>query len=586
MNRALLYLWFALVKRRVLDFVRSLRRPTTLIGFAYVLGSLGVLFWFRHYEIFGRLVQRSCLITGAFLMLWGSLIKGFWQRGLVFEPPDIEFIFTSPFTQRQIVCYRLLPNYLYALVQGLVLAALFAPHVSHPLLMAAGLTLFQITCFHVSTAASLFAGTFPEDRHHRLRCMMLGAGFLLTALYFRAAWDVRFVPAFAVSPLAQLLFYPAVTLPEAASSHALHQWALRLMPTGSLWLRQLWQPVLYLGAITLAAAVSLWWLFRLKANLFEPSLAITSRAAERRTRLRQGRDLASAGRTEAHSAGLPALSLFGGVGAIVWKNLLAARRSQRQLLVAFILTSLYAGSLVALLRRIHAELHAASPGQLASPEVTMGRFAFHLGLAFWIAILAPFLQRIFRFDFRRDGRHLLDFRTLPMSPLCLVLAEVSVPVGLILLCQAVGLVPLLIYARFDWPILLLLIFAYPAIALALNSVWNLHYLLSATRRAAGHAQSPSAGGTLIVVLLSFLVFVPAVWTGRFLARILSEKAGVMLTADGMQGLANSEAWLRFLHFGLPVTGVGALGVQYLVDLLLLLALARMFQRFEVSRDSQ
>ena len=586
MNRALLYLWFALVKRRVLDFVRSLRRPTTLIGFAYVLGSLGVLFWFRHHEIFRHLVERDILITGAFLMLGGSLIKGFWQRGLVFEPPDIEFVFTSPFTQRQVVCYRLLPNYLYALVQGLVLAALFAPHVSHPLLMAAGLTLFQITCFHVSTAASLFAGTFPEDRHHRLRCMMLGAGFLLTALYFRAAWDVRFVPAFAVSPLAQLLFYPAVTLPEAASSHALHQWASRLTPTGSLWLWQLWQPVLYLGAITLAAGVSLWWLFRLKANVFEPSLATTSRAAERRTRLRQGRDLATAGKTEADSARLPALSVFGGVGAIVWKNLLAARRSRRQLLVAFILTALYAGSLVALLRRIHAELPAASPGQLATPEVTMGRFAFHLGLAFWIAILAPFLQRIFRFDFRRDGRHLLDFRPLPMSPLCLVLAEVSVPVGLILLCQAVGLVPLLIYARFDWPILLLLIFAYPAIALALNSVWNLHYLLSATRRAAGHAQSPSAGGTLIVVLLSFLVFVPAVWTGRFLARILSEKAGVMLTADGMQGLANSEAWLRFLHFGLPVTGVGALGVQYLVDLLLLLALARMFQRFEVSRDSQ
>ena len=62
-------------------------------------------------------------------MLVGSLIKGFWQRGLVFEPPDIEFLFTSPFTQRQIVCYRLLPNYLYALVQGLVLAALFAPHL-------------------------------------------------------------------------------------------------------------------------------------------------------------------------------------------------------------------------------------------------------------------------------------------------------------------------------------------------------------------------------------------------------------------------------------------------------------------------
>jgi hypothetical protein len=416
--------------------------------------------------------------------------------------------------------------------------------------------------------------------------MMLGAGFLFSALYFRAAWDVRFIPAFARSPLAQLLFYPAVTLPEAANSSTLHQWAFRLAPTASTWLHELWRPALYLGGIALGAVVSLWWLFRLKANLFEPALAITSRAAERRLRLRQGRDLATAGRTEAHSAGLPALSLFGGVGAIVWKNLLAARRSHRQLLVAFILTTLYAGGLIALLWKIHTELHTATPGQLASPEVVMGRFAFHLGLAFWIAILAPFFQRIFPFDFRWDGRHLLDFRTLPMSPLCLVLAEVAVPVACVLVCQAAGLVPLLIYARFDWPIVLLLIFAYPAIALALNSVWNLYYLLAATRRATGHAQSPSVVGTLMVVVLSFLVFIPAGWTTRFLARCLSERAGVVLSSDGLQGLANSDAWLRFLHTGIPLTGAGALGVQYLVDFILLLALARLFQRAEISRESQ
>jgi hypothetical protein len=586
MNRALLYLWFALLKRRFLDFVRSLRRPTTLIGFIYVLGLLGVPFWFRHHDIFRHLVERDILITGALLMFVGSLIKGFWQRGLVFEPPDIEFVFTSPFTQRQVVCYRLLPNYLYALVQGLVLAALFAPHLSHPVLMAAGLILFQITCFHVSTGASLYAGTFPEDRHHRLRCMLLGAGFLFTAFYFRAAWGVKFVPAFVLSPVARLLFYPAVTLPEAASSSALYKWVLRLAPTGSLWLQQLWSAVLYLGAITVAAGVSLWWLFRLKANLFEPSLATTSRAAERRMRLRQGRDLATAGKTEADSARLPSLSIFGGVGAIVWKNLLAARRSRRQLLVAFILTALYAGSLVALLQHIHTELRAVSPDQVTSAEVTMGRFTFHLGVAAWIAILSPFFQRIFPFDFRRDGRHLLDFRTLPASSLWLVLAEVAVPVGCVVLCQAAGLIPLLIYARFDRPIVLLLLFAYPAIALALNCVWNLHYLLSATRQAAGHAQSPSAVGTVMVVVLSFLVFIPAVWTTRFLARCLSERAGVALTADGLQGLANSDAWLKFLHTGIPLTGAGALAVQYLVDFLLLLALARLFQRAEVSHDSQ
>ena len=76
--------------------------------------------------------------------------------------------------------------------------------------------------------------------------MMLGAGFLIVAGYFRVVWDIRFIPAFAVSPLAQLLFYPAVTLPEAATSPLLHQWALRLTLTGAFGLRELWVPTLYL----------------------------------------------------------------------------------------------------------------------------------------------------------------------------------------------------------------------------------------------------------------------------------------------------------------------------------------------------
>jgi len=182
-------------------------------------------------------------------MLMGSLMKGFWQRGLVFEPPDIEFVFTSPFTQRQVVCYRLLPNYLYALIQGLVLAALFAPHLSHPLLMATSFDPLPNHCFHVATAAALYAGTLAEDLHHRLRCMMLGAGFSSRASISALSGTSAFVPAFALSPVAQLLFYPAVTLPEAANSPALHQWASRLTLTDSHWLRQLWLPALISGPL-------------------------------------------------------------------------------------------------------------------------------------------------------------------------------------------------------------------------------------------------------------------------------------------------------------------------------------------------
>ena len=400
MNRALFYLWVALLKRRGLYFLRGLRRPTTFVGFAAVAGLVGVLFWFRHHELLGRLVKRESLITAAVLMLGGSHIKGFWQRGLVFEPADIEYVFTSPFTERQVICYRLLPSYFYSLLQGLVLAALFAPHVSHPCVMAAGLTLFQITCFHLATAASVYAGTLPENLHHRLRCMMLGAGFLFAALYFRIVWDIRFIPDLARSPLFQLLFYPAVTLPEAASSLTLHQWVSRLTPTGSPWLQQLWLRALYLGALALGAGLSLWGLFRLKANVFEASLATSSHVAERRLRLRQGRDPAATRRTAAASAKLPALPLFRGVGAIVWKNLVAARRSRRELMVGFILTALWAGALTALLCSVHGAQQAGAPGGPLSADLVMRRLSFHAGLAFWVAIMAPFLQRIFPFDFR------------------------------------------------------------------------------------------------------------------------------------------------------------------------------------------
>src|SRR5712691_2885794 len=163
MNRALTYLWFTLAKRRMLQFICGLRRPTTLIGISALVFFLGFLFLHRHAEVFAQFVRPASLMGAALVMLGGSFFKGFLQRGLVFEPPDVEFLFTSPFTQRQLVFYRLLPNYLFAMIQGLVFLALFAFHLKHPWLTAASLTLFQLVCFHLAAGAAIFAGTISEQ---------------------------------------------------------------------------------------------------------------------------------------------------------------------------------------------------------------------------------------------------------------------------------------------------------------------------------------------------------------------------------------------------------------------------------------
>jgi len=100
---------------------------------------------------------------------------------------------------------------------------------------------------------------------------------------------------------------------------------------------------------------------------------------------------------------------------------------------------------------------------------------------------------------------------------------------------------------------------YPAVALALNGVWNLHYLVAATKRAGGRGESASPVTMVMVVAFSFFVFLPAIWTSQAMLQHVRSR----------------------LTFELAL-GSGLM-VQYGVDFLLLLALAKVFQRFEASR---
>ncbi len=555
MNRALTYLWFTLVKRRMLQFIRGLRRPTTLIGIAALVFFLGFLFLHRRADVFAQFVRPASLIGGALVMLGGSLFKGFLQRGLVFEPPDVEFVFTSPFTQRQVVFYRLLPNYSFAVIQGLVFLALFATHLKHPWMTLGCVILFQIVCFHLAAGAAIFAGTISEQAHHRIRWMLLGVYCVVTMLYLRAAWELKFIPSFVSSPLFQGLFYPALTLRDLAGAAFIRDWAVHWSRGNSIAPHGLLEPSLYLSVLGIGAILSLSLLLKLKANIFETSFATTARAAEKRRRLQEGRGVIVLEDVQQRSVPLPKWAMFRGVGAIAWKNLVVASRSKRQLVVAAVFASIYIGFIVALRWVLHREM--AQGGELPEQQIR----EFDNGLAGLMCFLAFLLQRAFPFDFRRDGQHLVNFRTLPISPFALALAEISVPVVLCLGFQAVGIVALMSFARFDWLMFLFMLLAYPAVALALNGVWNIHYLLAAARRAGGQTESASPVALLMVVVLSFLVFYPAGWSAVFVGK---------------------HFYSRFAETLAFATG---LVVQYLVDFVLLVLLARLFQRFEVSRDS-
>lgn len=557
MNRALFFLWTALLRGRALRFVRGLRRPTSYIGLAAIVFLVGVLFYFRSEKLFGQLMQTENLVGASLVMLCGSIFKGFLQRGLLCEPADIEFLFTSPFTQRQIVVYRLLPSYLFAVAQSIVFLALFAAHLAHPLITAICVALFQIACFHISTAFSLLAGTLTDDTHLRVRWMMMAGFFLVTALYLRLAWNFRILPGLGSSPLVQFVFYPAVNLSDLANASALHRWALQFEPANQVTLGFGWQGAIWLAVFGLLAVASLWWLLRFKASPFEAAVNVSYRAAEQRRRVQQGRTGLGAAAVPARSTPLPNWALFRGVGALVWKNCVAVRRARKEMLLAAFFTLTYTGAFTALLWIFH------QMEQKAGPAPVLEARAFTTGIALFIGMLGFFLQRMFPFDFRQDGAHLLNFRTLPVSPFGVALAEITVPTALCLLAQGCGVVPLVVWGKFDWPTLVVVVFGFPAVALALNSVWNLHYLVAAARQMAGRGGS-SAVGVLLVVALSFLVLYPAGWATIKVANLFS---------DHNQSLAFIFA-----------AAVG-LVVQYVIDLLLIGVIGRVFRTFEFSREA-
>jgi hypothetical protein len=554
MNRALFYLWLILVKRRTLQFLRGLWRPTTIVGAVAVAGLLGFFFYHRRESVIAQLVRTECLIGGALVMLGGSLFKGFLQRGLVFELADVEFLFTSPFTERQVVLYRLISSYCYAILQGLVFFLLFKTHLQHPMVTASCLTLFQIVCFHTATGAAIYAGTISELAHHRIRWMLVGVLFVLTAVYLKEAWDLKLVPAFLRTNSAKILFYPAFAWSDFGNFSGLGEWLEKRTAFRAFSRYELWESATYLAAFIFAAAISLWLMLKVKANIFETSLSLSIGVAKKREKIEQGRHLDEPSEASARSRTLTKFRVFRGVGAIVWKNLVVATRSRKELLIGFVVMLGYTGFLIALRWLFRSNI--ALGGGLPEQEVRN----FDMALCGMLAFAAFLLQRAFPFDFRRDGQHLVTLRTLPISAFGLALAELAVPTGLCLAFQFVGLVVLVMFGHLSLLTKVFMLLAYPAVALALNAVWNLHYVLAAAKRLAGRTESTGPVAVLVVVALSFLVFYPAGWGAIQIGQHLH--------------LWNSE-----------VFAIGMwLVLQYTVNILLILLIAKLFYRFEVPHD--
>lgn len=519
-----------------MQFLRGLKEPRRLIGVAFwtlcIVGFLAS----QHAASVGsaRVTSTESLQALFSILLLTTGLNGFLQRGLTFQPSDVDFLFCGPFSRRQLVMYRLLSVYPFALVSSAFFLLVLRRATAHPGIAYCGLVLFSLLLVHVQTIFGLLATAVENRIFQRLK----------TSLRI-VAWSLAIGLAFA--------FMGAVTGDEHALTtlrsifHGgwtdVALWPAKVVSrslTAGGW-GDAWSPLLGLLAATF---VSLLIVLALQVDFLEASITATQQTAALRARFGRGVVSPEAQSGAVHSAFRPRLPFFRGAGAIAWKNLIAVSRSMRFLLFAVLSMGVYTALLIARGRGI-----GAGEGGVQYDIVSLG--------AMWPLLL----QQYVAFDFRRDIDSLAELRQLPLRPISVAAAEVFVPTFLCVTFQALGVAGIALFESIEPATLLVVALVYPATTLAISTVSNLGFMLFPSRQASA-ARGRAGGSSLsLVALFNAIVTMVSLAPAAFV--------GFLCVRFGQQG---------------PVAFGVAFLVQCAVNLSLLWLLGRVYARFDVSRD--
>jgi Putative ABC exporter len=452
---ALPWLFFTTRRNAVRRFLGGLRRPRRALGTLATAASIVVFVVFaaRGSRHLPPETASSFLVTLLGITLLLGLASGLSERGIAFQPAEVDALFPGPFRPRSLVAYRAASEDLASVFGSILFFLLAGLATPRPWLAFVGALLCGATAVHVRLVVALLATQLGDRAFARLRgparavglAAALALGILVIAAFTRTGGVRGAVVTVVDSPVARVFLYPAVAAGDLSRAESLD----RALPP-------------LVGALA-ACAGTLALLLALQVNFLEASVGATSRAAARRARQRRGaRAEAPATSAPARSGRLPSSRPFGGAGAVAWRNALAARRSLRALVASALLVGVF-----------------LFPLYLGEGGLRQG-----LSAVVFAAMLPLFLSSTIAFDFRGQTGHLAELKALPVSASRLALAQVTVPTLLALLLQALFLGILAVAGRVPPSWLPLAFAAYAPTTAALVASTNLGWFVGARLRVA------------------------------------------------------------------------------------------------------
>jgi hypothetical protein len=486
-------------------------------------------------EVGPLLLFAYCLLTVVFASA---------EQGVTFTPAEVQFLFSGPFSRRQLLAYKVVGNALLCCLYALFLTAFFFAYAARPLAAYPGLllTLWFIQFF--SMAVTLLVNTIGA------RAVTWPRRLLVLALLGLLAWGLARVggdafshgPGEAIARLRQNEVVQVVLTPMS--------WFVETFTAEHVW------PDFIMGAARCLAvnAALLGIVFLLDAQYLEAAAAASERSYARMQRVRSGGAVTAVVGTGRPRFGLPSLPRWGGVGPLAWRQLTTAARSLRPVIIFLAVFGLIVGgSWLAL-------------GAIKEGDVQAGGwFIGSIVLGMTVAMLTPLLT----FDFRGDIDRMDVLKALPLPAWRMALGQLLAPTLILSVVQllVVGMVQAL-WGGVEALLAAVALFALPFnfLSFGLENLMFLWFPARPAPAAPGDFQMMGRQTLMMAAKLAalMLVIVPAAVAG----------VAVGLAATW---LFNADPIPPALAVGcLVMTGLAA-GVVPLV--------AQAFRRFDVSRDT-
>jgi len=340
---------------------------------------------------------RAIIPLGLLGLCLLSVLQFGGKTGVHFSGAEIDFLFSGPFTRRELLVYKLLPGAAGALFTALLFSIVFLIYTTHWIAAFVGFWLTMIFVQLFSTAAVLISQTVAEQAYSRFRrvVLLVGLGFVGLGLWwgFSNIEDGGLLPVvrqFHDSWPGTLLLAPFDVFGRAITAQTL---APELL---------LWGSIAVVIDLALLALV-----LRLDVNYMESSVAVNRKIYRRLQQMRRSGGIVWAGKSTARIR-LPKLPWLGGAGPVARRQLISAVRSGPGVII-FLLLILMPMTVMMLAMR-----HGSN-------DAPWGIVPFVLVFA------TVMLSRMLPFDFRGDLDQMDWLKSLPLRPSAIAAGQIIVP---------------------------------------------------------------------------------------------------------------------------------------------------------------